>query len=368
MRSRDGSKGVFEMIRSNDLGVRRSLRTDVNLLTGALLADAGRRYGNAEWSATGRRVADSILARGVQTPEGFFRWYEGCDDVWASDASRSGLALVNLWKATGNGEYLARAKRLGDAFLRWLGDERICGGWFDLKVGMHQRGKTDNPVFYGEMVPFLLQLGEKRYTAAATGVVERVMRRFPDVTPFGFSDNFTYSRALLMLAAAQYATDADYSEKINLVLGFFMRLRHRSGGLAESPIRLENHTEAGVGMGDGSDAVADLLYCNNVVYGAADILSKLPPERRRGVDVEASASLAKGLRDFFLDIQISSGDPRFDGGWMRAYDLEGREYFGLNKDMDWGSYCIMGGWVIGFVPAILMNDGGADSWYFVTRR
>jgi len=31
------------------------------------------------------------------------------------------------------------------------------------------------------------------------------------------------------------------------------------------------------------------------------------------------------------------------------------EWYGLNKDMDWGAYCIMGGWVMGYVPLSLMS-------------
>lgn len=364
MRKPDGSAGMFEMVRSDDLGIRRSLRTDVTLLTGALLVGAGRKYGRADWERAGRRLVDFQLAQGAQEPGGFFRWYAGCDNVWASDASRDGLAMVNLYKYTGEKAYLESARRLGDAFLGWVGDEGACCGWFNLAKGTADSPIIDNPVFYGEMVSFLLQLGEEKYTAAACRIIDRVMAKFPDVTPFGFSDNFTYSRGLLMLACAQRMTDRDYSGKINRLMDFFIKLRHPCGGIGEAPIRLETSTEAGVGMGDGSDAISDILYCDNFVYGAASVLARLPPERRCGVDMEKARALEEGLKGFFLRTQIASDDPRFDGGWMRAYDMDREEYYGLNRDMEWGSYCIMGGWVMGFVPAILMNDGTSESWYF----
>ena len=364
MRAQDGSRGIFEMIRSDDLGVRRSLRTDAGLLSGALMVAAGRKYGNAEWEKVGRTLVDFLLDRGVQLDNGLFRWYDGCEEIWSSDSSRSGLALVNLWKATGDERYHERAKRLGDGFIEWLGDDYVCCGWYDIPEGMHTKPDFDNPTCYGEMVAFLLQLGEKKYTDTALGVVDRIMRKFPNVSPFGFSDNFTYARCLLMLACAQYGSDRDYSDKINYFLSFFDQLRHPCGGVGEKPIRLEEHTEAGVGMGDGSDNIADILYCNNFVLGATDVLSKLPPARRGTVDVAKAKTMADGLRKFFLDVQIASDDPRFDGGWMRAYDMDAGEYYGLNKDMDWGSYCIMGGWVMGFVPALLMNENDCESWYF----
>ena len=69
------------------------------------------------------------------------------------------------------------------------------------------------------------------------------------------------------------------------------------------------------------------------------------------------------LRDFMLNIQISSTDPRLDGGWMRAFDMRLKEYHGLNKDMDWGSYCIMAGWVMGLIPLVLLYEGQQSSLF-----
>ena len=365
MPSSDGRAGVFEMIRSDDFGVRRVLRTDSALLTAALLASAGRTYGNEAWSRAGRNIADYLLARGVQDASGLFRWSVGSDTVYASDCSRDGLALVNLHKATGESRYRESAVRLGDALVSWLGTNDVCCGRLSLENGCGGRELSDNPVYYGEMVPFLLRLGTARHVAAAERVVARVMAKFPDVKPFGYSDNFTYSRALLMLACAQSMTDRDWSAKINLMLDFFVRLRHPCGGLREAPIRIEAEGwgEAGVAMGDGSDAITDILYCDYVVYGAATVLARLPEARRGRVDLAKARLLAEGLRDFFVKTQIVSDDARFDGGWMRAFDMDRNEYYGLNRDMIWGSYGIMGGWVMGFVPALLMNEGTNECWF-----
>ena len=56
-------------------------------------------------------------------------------------------------------------------------------------------------------------------------------------------------------------------------------------------------------------------------------------------------------------------DNRLCGGWMRAYDMENGEYYGINKDLGWGPYCIMGGWIMGFFPLLLLADNGAPSIY-----
>ena len=67
-------------------------------------------------------------------------------------------------------------------------------------------------------------------------------------------------------------------------------------------------------------------------------------------------SMYSKQRDFWLNTQISSKNPKLDGAWMRAFDMRLNEYFGLNKDMDWGAYCIMAGWVMGFVPLVLLCE------------
>jgi hypothetical protein len=50
---------------------------------------------------------------------------------------------------------------------------------------------------------------------------------------------------------------------------------------------------------------------------------------------------------------------------MRAYDMDGGEYFGVNKDLSWGPYCIMGGWVMGLIPLLLLTEEGAPSIFGV---
>jgi hypothetical protein len=66
-----------------------------------------------------------------------------------------------------------------------------------------------------------------------------------------------------------------------------------------------------------------------------------------------------------LRTQIRDADHRIDGGWMRAFDMAGREYYGVNRDKDWGPYCIMGGWVMAFIPLILLGEMGEESIYSV---
>lgn len=367
----DGTKGMYEAILSDTFGYRTGLRGDCHFLTAALFACAGKRYGNVAWSTIGRNLADFAFARGFQTKDGFIRWFDreekgGGDTVYSSDMGRSSLAIMNLYKATGDEKYLRAAKRAADAFLLWMDGRGLDSGWFDRvdEGGWKGRGTSDNPVFYGEMISFLLQLGEKKYTDAALLTLDKINAKFPAVSPFGFSDNFTYSRYLLMLACAQRMTDRDFSDRINATLAFFTKHAHASGGIEETPIRLIDDGEAGVGMGDGSDHITDILYCDYVTLNALSVLMKLPESRRGAVDMSAVRRLYAGLRAFLLKVQIASDDPRFDGAWMRAYDMDIGEYYGLDKDKGWGAYCIETGWVTGFIPLVFLYEDADGSFFF----
>lgn len=368
----DGSRGMYEAIASDTFGFRRELRGDCHFLTAALFACAGKRYGRPDWTRIGTSLADFALARGFQTEKGFIRWFDreapgsAGHTVYSSDMGRSALGLVNLYKATGDKRYLDAARKAAEAFLLWMNGSGLNSGYFQNvdDDGWKDRETSDNPVYYAEMVSFLLQLGEKRYTDAALLTVEKIGERFPDVEPFGFSDNFTYSRYLLMLACAQRTGVRDYSDRINRTLEFFVKNAHRSGGIEETPIRLRDDTEAGVAMGDGSDHVTDLLYCDYVTFNALSVLMKLPRERCRGVDRAAVERLYRGMHAFLRRVQIASDEPKFDGAWMRAYDMDIGEYYGLDKDRDWGCYCIETGWVTGFIPLVFMYEDAQDSFFF----
>ncbi|MBO4512694.1 MAG: hypothetical protein J5746_07985, partial [Victivallales bacterium] len=339
-RAEDGSAGMYEMLRSNDLGIRANLRTDATLLTAALFATAGHLRQKEELSLIGCNLADFILETGNQRPDGFFKWFSHRNAVWASDSGRDGLAIWQLYKATGKERYKRASLMLADAFLRWLEKDGLCCGSFEGDCIPKERVSTDNPVYYGEMVSFLLQLGGQEYTKAALRVIARISERFPAVSPFGFSENFTWCRWLLMLSSAQYHTNEDFSSQINDALGFFERLQEACGGIRETAIRLGGHdVEAGIAIGDGSDCIADMLYCNNYVLNSLSILMRLHPSHQGSIDLDKVKSMYSKQREFWLYTQISSKNPKLDGAWMRAFDMRLNEYFGLNKDMDWGAYC-----------------------------
>lgn len=372
-----GRRGCFEMIRSQNLKVRANLRMDAQMLAGLLLFTQGRRKGDRGRMRRGENLIRHMLDNGIQVEKGYarglFRWFldfgDGPDYVWANDTARGGLVMLKMHALTGRGEYARRALALGDAILRWLGREgRHClsfkiSGCRSMEDTRTPGGFSENPIFYAEMASFLLQLhrasGREKYKRAVLKFARPIIRRFPKVKATSFSSNFIYSRTMLMLCCIQDLIGEDCSEKINYILDYLETLQHPSGGIAEPRINILAGAEAGVGIGDGSDSIADLLYCNNFFACALGVLTRT--RRPLAVNRPKAVSIYRKLLRFLVNVQINSPDPRLDGGWMRAYDLEHGEYYGLNKDKDWGPYCIMGGWVMGYVPLALLSELGEPS-------
>ena len=378
--SPDGQKGMREaVILSGAFNWRKELRMDCNLMTGALFVHAGGVFGRADWVKLGQNLADNVLDRGNQTEEGFFRWFDresngqGKYYVYATDHGRSMLAAVNLYEATGERRYLKAAQKAADAFLSWQSDDGLVTTHFDLRDGARpEKGHSENPVCYYDNVPALFKVagctGERKYADAALRCARTMAAKFPNFdlgSGAFYSANSVYGRFLLVAAAAQAATDEDFSGPINGVLDFYARNQHPAGGISEVKIRLVKHDEAGVGIGDGSDHVADMLYCNNFSLAALSLLLRLPPQKAKGVDMARARDVYGKLRDFICKVQIASSDPRVDGAWMRAYEMDLGEWYGLDRDSGWGPYCIETGWTMGTIPAVLMFDGKSRSYWGV---
>ena len=120
--------------------------------------------------------------------------------------------------------------------------------------------------------------------------------------------------------------------------------------------------EFGVGFGSGHDCIADLMYCCNTLLPALTILDKTG--YRSQLDMDRIHRMKEGLCDFLLNVQIASDDSRIDGGWMRAFDMELGEYFGCAKDIAWGPYSILIGWMTGCIPLCFMELLGIETVYW----
>jgi len=381
--------GCYEMIRSHDLQLRHNHRVDVMLITAALFRTAGKYLSREELDACGKALADHCFRLGLQETDGpnkgIFHWYEsfglGRAQCYSSDNGRDGMAMLQLYKMTGEQQYLDSVKALGEAYLRWTdGSPYFKAPAFslvdnNLDTLTPTEPRVNAPVFYEGMAIVLANLyritGDMRYKAQLKRTADAMYAQHPNYsTEFSpLSKSFLYSRLITVLCAAQEIGCGDYSDRINQLLDFFADHQSPEGGIRESELILSDetftHTEFSVSMGAKHDSIMDVLYCLNNLLGCFSLIRSMT--NPCGIDVDKTESVQKKLIRFTLDIQITEDDKRLYGGWMRAFDLQTHSYFGVNKDKDWGAYCIMGGWVMGFIPLLLMAEDGIPSIYSIIK-
>jgi len=387
MIDRTGSQGCYEMIRSHDLHLRHNHRVDVMLLTAALFCSAGKYLSRQELVACGRQLADHCFRLELQETEGanrgIFHWYEtfGLDrkQCYTSDNGRDGMAMLQLYKMTGDPKYLASVKALGDAYLRWTdGLPYFKTPCFSLSAQTLDtvtpaEPRNNAPVFYEGMAIVLANLyrltGDGRYKDQLKLTADAMYAQYPNYSAefSPLSKSFLYSRLITVLCAAQEVGCGNYSGLINDLLDFFATFQSPCGGIRESELVMSDetftHTEFSVSMGSRHDSIMDILYCLNNLLGCFSLIRSM--ENPCQIDVEKTATIHKKLIRFALDIQLVEEDKRLHGGWMRAFDMQTHSYFGVNKDKDWGAYCVMGGWVMGFIPMLLMSEEGIPSIYSI---
>ena len=383
-----GKCGLFEMIRSRDFNVKYNQRTDVMLLSAALLTTAGAALSEPDWVESGKNLANHCLDEGLQITEGesrgILRWFDSLgavgtrELVFASDNGRCGMALIQLYRQTGEARYLESARLLGDAYLRWADGEpylkQTAFSPCECDLGSMKRSSRpcNAPVFYDGMALLLANLyritGDDRYRNQLKLTADALAQDYPD----GYATNFTpltksfvYSRLMIALAAAQEIGCGNYSEIINELIMTFRDLQDPSGGVQDAGLVIaENtfsHEEFAVSMGKDQDKIVDMLYCTNNLLGCFSLISGM--KNTHSVATDVAETMRRGLINFLLRTQITENDDRLCGGWMRAYDMENGEYYGVNKDLGWGPYCIMGGWVMGLLPLLLLADNGSPSIY-----
>ena len=170
------------------------------------------------------------------------------------------------------------------------------------------------------------------------------------------------------LSAAQRFGDGVWTPVIDELLHYFEARQHPTGGFSDGRAYFDKGSlgkgslgkdmEFAVGFGM-DDEIADLVYCQNTLAYSLTVL--LSAEGR--YDKALASRMRDSLIEFLLDVQISSSDPRFDGAWMRAFDMNGMEYYGCDKDFAWGPYCILTGWVTGAIPLVFLERLGLKTMY-----
>lgn len=378
-----GRGGVYEMVRSFDLGFAKNVRGDSSLFTAALFMAAGKYFDSMDYIKTAERIADNILnERALQLTEGenrgLFKWFAdnsglGPKSVYVSDSSRAGNSILALYRLSKNEEYLRRVVMLGDALLRWFGGDALlplcCINYeTDNLKSIQENKRLLSAEFYDAPIIFLANLydvtGDERYLSQVLKTAERLASAYPNYeTVTSHSDNFTYGRLLGALAAAQRYSDGVWTPVIDELLNYFKRLQHPSGGFFDGRAyvdkdSLASDVEFAVGIGDDCH-IADIVYCQNTLLYSLNILLS----GKGSFDRRLAEDMLSRLTDFLLDAQIVSSDKRLSGAWMRAFDMDNMEYYGCDKDFAWGPYCILTGWVTGAIPLVFLDMLGLKTMY-----
>ncbi|MBO7157773.1 MAG: hypothetical protein J6W31_04140, partial [Clostridia bacterium] len=123
------------------------------------------------------------------------------------------------------------------------------------------------------------------------------------------------------------------------------KVQHPSGGYAEwdtgykAACARNNQGECAL-LANNGDPVADLLYSNNwLPLGFAYAYLATGEEKFRQKWQE--------ICTFLSHCQIHSHDPKLNGAWTRAMDMNRMEAYGVPHDVGWAPCCIESGWTVG---------------------
>ncbi|MBR5586387.1 MAG: hypothetical protein IKW02_00330 [Clostridia bacterium] len=385
MPEKDGSLGVYEMVRSFDLKLAKNIRGDSSLFTAALFSLAGKYFENPDWSKVSQNILDATLInRDLQITQGInkglFKWFAGTKDfgthvIYASDSARCGNCLYAIYKATGDENLKNRLIMLGEAFLKWFsGDALIPAGVFNYDqlnletIQSHER--TTAPEFYEAIMILMKNLyivtADNRYKEQIFKTAEKMAEIYPN---FGIgpshSKNFTLSRALTIFAVAQTFENGSWTKIIDEILCYFNDLQQDCGGFSDGKAyfdqsSLKTDMEFAVGFGPEHGNICDLMYCQNTMTYTLNILKKC---RTSGFNKALALKMLEKSVGFLTKTQITSQNKLLSGGWMRAYDMDLGEYYGCDKDFAWGAYSILTGWVTGAIPITFLDMLGMESMY-----
>ena len=381
----DGTGGAVEMIMSNNgQKLYTNRRTDAGLYTGWLLYAAGKYFNNSEWLTKGKNVFDYFVNRTQLSGgilDGLFTWYynedAGPHDIYSIDCGRDGIALCNMYKLTGDKELLKRIKRLADGFSNWMDGDLLASFYLsyveDMEKNTHSKGENVlTPGVYGEMVSFMAMaseiLGDEKYLDIVIKIADKLVSRYPDFDYHGHTTSARNARFLLLLLCIQKTGKRDYSEIINTLIDYLASIQLSCGAIyCEDNITFERNIDANCESGIiapwDNDKISDQLYVVNNSLVALSVLKSLPDSTK--VNKQKGLKMFDSLLKYTAKIQITSDDKRFNGGWMRAYSVTHKEYYGLDLDKFWGSYCIMAGWTMGIIPLAMLTELTGECPYVI---
>lgn len=363
-----GTLGAYEgfahRINASD-GVQLKLvggvRTDCSGETGGAYLFHGLLTGDAE-SLRLSEILFDFCFRYLQVKDGphkgMLRWAEvAWETCYPDDAARVMLPLLLRQHFDGEIPHFSEIKEALDFMLKTTAPEGVhamrldlCTLNEDMRVMLTSAGGGLPCAHYNAFYHAALLLayragGDKRYLDVAEKGLSHLMSLYPK-TYRETSETEENCRLLFPLSVLYGITGKpEHYAWICRVAEYLEEHRHPLGAVAEwdtdySSACSRNHTGECALLASNGDPVADLLYSNNWLPLGYAYAYMVTGEIRF---FEAWCKTAS----FLLTAQIQSDDPRLDGAWARAFDLDAEEINGMPHDAGWAPACIESGWTVG---------------------
>lgn len=371
MPAADGSSGIYENVHSITAAIYEDRRPDCHAHAALFFHLYGKYTGDARWERISKQLLSTILDGNYQDLDpasatyGFFKWYDfpemQPDQIFSDDNAWVCLILLYLYRQTANPLYKERGMLTAQAMLATQQEDGLranclIGGdlrELGLAKGANTREASGNPHFesiaHAAFIQAYLVSRRECYLDTAMKGSLALLERFDHLNLL-YSRTSGVSRFVLPLTYLEkHDSTGKIRQGLDAILTYLRQHRHECGAIEEAdnpdPDKYMKE-DTGVFRYNG-EGIADLLYTNNFL--AINLWEGWKQSGR-----ESFHDLAQGVADFLSAAQIRSENPRFDGGWMRAFDVNLGEYFGNNGDTGWGPYCMESGWTEALIGSGLL--------------
>lgn len=359
----NGEGGILEGLRHNINSdgaqqIARSVRADCSGEAAGAFRFFGMKNDDADCLTVAKNLEQFVLGPMLVKGglfDGMLRWSDaGWPVCYQDDVARAILPMLYSCAFFGGNDYLPDICRILDFLVKTTPmdgcrDFRTdAPGLDEDKINEIQNKEHGTPsAHYNAYYHAALILAYKctkneTYLAVGKKGIETLMNLYPD-TRREQSETEEMCRLVLPLAVLYDVTgEIRHKDMLYRVVGDLVKHKHPSGGYYEwdtgytAVCSRESQGECSL-LTENGDPVADLLYSTNWLPIAFAVAYKVTGDKM-------FYDLWRDVAAFCINAQISSADPKTDGSWCRAFDLELKEVYGCPHDVGWAANCSETGW------------------------